>query len=103
MAGINAALHSRGENPFTLDRATAYIGVLIDDLTTNGATEPYRMFSRLAVVCSYAHSNDCMVTNQNSMRFKWSVQEAGRVQAHRAETGSWGLSLDVSESSHFIP
>lgn len=66
MAGINAALHSRGENPFTLDRATAYIGVLIDDLTTNGATEPYRMFSRLAVVCSYADSNDCMVTNQNS-------------------------------------
>jgi len=67
MAGINAALHSREENPFTLDRATAYIGVLIDDLTTNGATEPYRMFSRLAIVHGYAHSNDCMVANRNSI------------------------------------
>lgn len=50
VAGINAALHSKGEDSFILDRATAYIGVLIDDLTTNGATEPYRMFTRLLAV-----------------------------------------------------
>lgn len=48
MAGINAALKLRGEDPFFLDRSQAYIGVLIDDLVSKGATEPYRMFTSRA-------------------------------------------------------
>jgi tRNA uridine 5-carboxymethylaminomethyl modification enzyme len=51
IAGINAALMAAGDAdtmPFSLDRAEAYIGVMIDDLVTKGAPEPYRMFTSRA-------------------------------------------------------
>jgi tRNA uridine 5-carboxymethylaminomethyl modification enzyme len=48
MAGLNAALKLGRARPFTLDRADAYIGVLIDDLITLGTREPYRMFTSRA-------------------------------------------------------
>jgi tRNA uridine 5-carboxymethylaminomethyl modification enzyme len=48
IAGLNAALTAAGAEPLVLDRADAYIGVLIDDLVTRGTTEPYRMFTSRA-------------------------------------------------------
>ena len=48
MAGLNAALSAGGSEGVVLDRATAYIGVMIDDLVTRGAQEPYRMFTSRA-------------------------------------------------------
>lgn len=45
IAGINAALKVQGKKPFTLDRASSYIGTLIDDLVTKGCNEPYRMMT----------------------------------------------------------
>ncbi len=48
MAGINAALAIRGEEPFHLNRTEAYIGILIDDLISKGTDEPYRMFTSRA-------------------------------------------------------
>jgi tRNA uridine 5-carboxymethylaminomethyl modification enzyme len=48
IAGSNAALKVRGREPFIISRREAYIGVMIDDLTSNGTDEPYRMFTSRA-------------------------------------------------------
>ena len=48
IAGINAALSIKKQEPFILDRSDAYIGVMIDDLVTKGVLEPYRMFTSRA-------------------------------------------------------
>ncbi|NIJ43311.1 tRNA uridine 5-carboxymethylaminomethyl modification enzyme [Parvibaculum indicum] len=48
IAGLNAALAEKGDDPLILDRAQGYMGVLVDDLITRGVSEPYRMFTSRA-------------------------------------------------------
>ncbi|MDR1019945.1 MAG: tRNA uridine-5-carboxymethylaminomethyl(34) synthesis enzyme MnmG [Synergistaceae bacterium] len=83
MAGINAALSLRGQEPLVLGRGQAYIGVLIDDLTTRGTDEPYRMLPsrcehRLLMRHDNADDRLCLVGREVGLLSaeKWAVFEA---------------------------
>ena len=86
VAGINAALKTRKEKPFIIRRDTAFIGVLIDDLTLKGADEPYRMFtSRSEFRVSIRESNA-------DIRLSKIAYEAGLIDKTR-----YGMVLDKKE------
>ena len=75
IAGINAALKVKGEEPLVLSRQDAYIGVLIDDLVTKGTDEPYRMFT--------SRAERRLILRQDNARFR--LLEAAKRVAIQSE------------------
>ena len=79
MAGANAANSIKQKEPLILERSEAYIGVLIDDLTTHGVTEPYRMFT------SRAEHRLMLSQNNAEQRLLKIAQSADLVSTKRAD------------------
>lgn len=114
VAGVNAAAHARGTAPMQLGREQSYIGVMIDDLVLQGATEPYRMLTsraefRLALRADNAPSRLTpigMATGcVGDSRARW--WENRHVELRRARDGATDVSPDaaaeVANDAHYAP
>ena len=94
IAGANAALKIRGDQPFTLSRADSYIGVMIDDLVTSGVTEPYRMFTSRAEYRLLLRQDNADI-RLTPIAAKYGLVDSNRVDrvSHKSELLNQGLKL----------
>ena len=102
IAGLNAARAAGGQAPVSLDRATAYVAVLIDDLVTKGVSEPYRMFtSRAEYRLSLRSDNaDQRLTPLGEA---WGIVGAERSQAFRDKMERLNVSRETMTRLNLTP